>query len=1079
VTLRDGSHLGGLAGQLDGGSGANALLTDIATDATLGGVAHFRALTKTNVGTLHVDGMAGPAFETIDVVAGTLAVGSDGAIAGPGGGVAMATTIAAGATLSVEGAYGCNDGDDALDVVGTLAGPGTIDLCAGDDTLLLHDDTQLDGIVAGGGHVAGDAVVLDVAGARAFDAARIRLFEVLRKTGGGAATLLGMADFASGTTLDGGVLDVGGTLATPTVAMEDGTTLDVHGALDGGAGSAALLSGLGDNAVLVRVGAAAHVEGDLGDGDDTLAVGGTLDVGASALSLGAGDDLFLLGDAAAVTGVVDGGDGDDTLQTHIATTATLGGALGFDALLKTGAGVLHVDGPAPSTFGVVNVQDGTVHVGADGALVEVAALTVGEGARLEVDGGISGTVGDDLMDIAGQVAGVGAVGLGAGNDSLLLHGSGDTKALAHAIDGGDGIDVIDVQVDAGTHALGATLQFEALRKDGDGTLSLAANEAFDALQVFGGTLAIEAGAVLSSRDTLLADGTMLRIDGAFTGTDGDDTFQAAGAIVGALAFGAGDDRIDISGPSLAGLVELDGGAGRDEFAMHGMTMSGMPTLAGMERVALLDGSTLGLSQAIALGGGVLSIDATSLLEAGAGARIAGSVENAGTLAVGSNRLALEGDYTGQGDATLTVVVSAGAGVAGGLDIAGDVHGTTRIRFDNDGSRANGVTSIEVIHSPHDVAGEGAFVPAETRDDIVRLSGSMLNWVFAHGDDGNWYLNAQDAGDAPALLPEIPAYGALSTIGALASRASSAMALGHAENACDGGDARPARAGASAFGDCASAWAAASVDEVRVGADPGAAFSGDRHGLYLGANVFGYGDAESVWRGGVFVGLQRGNDWTTGAASGASSAVDGANVRSESHAFGAYASAAWASGWHLEGATVGQLNEATVVAADGFSQDVVGESLSLDMRAGRAFTTDAGWTFDPRVQLGVVGLRWRDLVDASGKQVLLAGDVLATARAEFHAERTFATAGGMQWRPWATLGIEDTFGDGRDALHVVQDDVAQAFPNHATGTGATLDLGLEVRASASVSLFGSASWGTSLSGTDIDRRQATIGGRLRW
>jgi len=231
---------------------------------------------------------------------------------------------------------------------------------------------------------------------------------------------------------------------------------------------------------------------------------------------------------------------------------------------------------------------------------------------------------------------------------------------------------------------------------------------------------------------------------------------------------------------------------------------------------------------------------------------------------------------------------------------------------------------------------------------------------------------------------------------------------------------------------------------------------------------------------VFIGLQRGDYWTTGETSAPIPAVAQANVRTETHAFGGYGTFNADNGWHVDGTAIGQLNEGTVTAPDGFSQDVVGESLGLHVRAGRAFTTTNGWRFDPQLTLGAIGLRWRDLVDASGKQLVLADDVVGTARAELRAERGFDTAGGTHWQPWVVVGLEDTFGENTDALSVMQPGgSSRPFANHASGLAATLDLGVELRTSAKLSWFGSVAWGHALQGTDMDRGQATLGARLQW
>lgn len=433
LVVQDGADFGGLPAPVDGGAGNNRLVTDIAATATLGGIANFQSLAKTNVGTLHVDGASG--FANVDVVGGTLEIGSAGAITGLVGGP-LSTRVGAGATLLVGGAYG-----------------------------------------------AGDTVLLDVASTFAFDAGDTVQFERLRKTGAGEATIEGTGEFTQDTQLQAGSLVVSGALSTPSMRAGANTTLRVTGMLSSVDGAATQLTGTGANTVQVGAGATAFLAGDLGDGADVLDVAGTLDTRGGTLFLGAGDDTLVVEDASHIVGLVDGGDGADTLVTDIATQASLGAASNFDALLKTGAGVLDVDGALPSAFGVVNVQDGRLHVAGDASLVGVHALTIARGARMQVDGGVVGTAGSDLVDVGGIVDGAGRVDLGEGDDRLLLRDAADTRGLLTALDGGAGFDTVDAQVDAGALALGRTVNFEGLLKSGDGALGIEHDATFDATLV--------------------------------------------------------------------------------------------------------------------------------------------------------------------------------------------------------------------------------------------------------------------------------------------------------------------------------------------------------------------------------------------------------------------------------------------------------------------------------------------------------------------------------------------------------------------------------------------------------------------
>src|SRR5688500_13512429 len=156
-------------------------------------------------------------------------------------------------------------------------------------------------------------------------------------------------------------------------------------------------------------------------------------------------------------------------------------------------------------------------------------------------------------------------------------------------------------------------------------------------------------------------------------------------------------------------------------------------------------------------------------------------------------------------------------------------------------------------------------------------------------------------------------------------------------------------------DCHRAWVAATADEVTVGANPGVAFSGDTTGLYVGADIFGHDTATHTVRGGVFAGQQRGNHWTTGEASGGVQGAGGANVRTETPAFGMYGRVEWNGGLHLDGSAIGQLHENNIATTDGFREKIAARSVALNLRGGREFTLASGWKLDPQMALGAYGM----------------------------------------------------------------------------------------------------------------------------
>ena len=190
LTLLDGADLGGLSTPIDGGAGSNTLVTDIATSATLGGITRFQTLEKTNVGTLHINGTAPADFSTVKVDGGTVSVGPQGSISG-----VTSTSVAAGATLNVDGSYSGSAGADTVTMAGALSGAGSVALLDGNDRFELHDSGSIAAATRVDGGAGTNAFVLTGSATASFDASRldhgIDNFQDLRKEGTGTWRLTG------------------------------------------------------------------------------------------------------------------------------------------------------------------------------------------------------------------------------------------------------------------------------------------------------------------------------------------------------------------------------------------------------------------------------------------------------------------------------------------------------------------------------------------------------------------------------------------------------------------------------------------------------------------------------------------------------------------------------------------------------------------------------------------------------------------------------------------------------------------------------------------------------------------------
>ncbi|ALN65983.1 outer membrane autotransporter barrel domain protein [Lysobacter antibioticus] len=1245
LILQDGADMSGLATPIDGGAGIDTLTADYAGTATLGGATNFETLTKTNTGTLNIDGPAASDFTTVNVDGGTLDVGAAGSVSG-----VITTTVANGATLNVDGNFSGSSGDDTMTVSGAIAGSGAIAFDSGDDTLTLNDGADLSGfsgLLDGGAHSGGDTVVLNNAGALSFGSGSVVNFEFLTKNNTGTATLTGTQSFSGGTAINGGELAVAGALSTPTVTMGDDTSLTVDGSLDAGVGSAAAITGsAGANTVTVN--GTALASGDLGAGEDVLDVVGTLDTLGGVFALGDGDDSFVVHDGTTVLGTVDGGAGLDTRVYDINLTADLGALVNFEGVTKTGTGTLNVTGPGATDLQEVSVLGGTLNIGPAGSVVATAgsSLTtvVAAGATLNVDGSFGCGAANDTMSVSGTVSGSGTIDLCGGEDVLTLgdgavlnavisggsHGSGDTVVLDNAnafsfdagntinfeflqkdnageatltgsqsfsggttlnggtlsvagslqtptlamadgttlaIDGsvqgmaggqtvltgsagtntvevaagasllasgdlGDGDDVFDLAgtLDTGSGGLtlgagddrfivhettaaigtvegglgndtleanigggfnvplGSMLGFESLAKSGAGALQINGPSEFIDVDVIGGLLEVSASGSVTAQNTTVAAGSTLRATGLYSGTSGDDTFDSAGTVIGRFEFGAGNDTAEFRGGDVSGLTRFDGGVGgEDRVNFHSMVLdqADVSALSNWERVDLQQGTQLTLSAPLNLGG-LLSIDPTSELIGLGGASLTGNVANSGLITVGGNRFGISGNYAGGGRLALTV--SPGARVSGGLDIGGDVTGTTAVSFLGDGTdtatNANEKVSIRVIAAPNDnAATEGNFVAAGATDGVVRLNGSVFPWTFDRQGDG-WYLNTE----ASQILPEVGGYAILPSIGAGLIQESNRLlfqrmgAVRGDTRRCGSREDEIERAYWDLEGECEGFWMAATGSELKMGANPGFAFSGDTLGLYAGVDTLLQDRDKRHLRGGVFIAFQRGNYWASGGNSTELQGIGEANVRVDTPMVGMYGSVSWKNGTYIDLTLIGQLPKATIAAAGGFEETIGGNSLTASAQLGHRFHLSNGWTVEPQVNLSASAMHWEDKTDATGKQLVMDDDLLGTARVAVRAEKLFETAGGTKVRPWVTLGVQDTLGEKDNALVVLPPGPtaqAQAFPNHELGLMATLDIGVEAELNESVSLFGVLSYGESLDGSEAEQRQANLGVRIRW
>ncbi len=761
-TINDGTTV---IGTVDGGTGSDVFNPNINTAATLGTVQGFETLTKTGGGVLNLTGPGASSFNTVNVNGGTVDVAAAGSITG-----VNAATVAAGATLDVDGTFDFTAGANTFDIAGAVTGASGFDMLNGDDTLTLSDGANLSGLAASiDGNLGSDTVLVDNAAAFTFDGSQVTNFETLQKDNTGALTLAGAQSYSVATALNGGTLDVDGTLETPIVTMADGTTLNVDGtAQASGSAQAAITGSTGINTVAVNSGATLLATANLGDGADVLTVSGALDAGGGVFALGAGNDTFTIDDGATVNGTVDAGAGADTINTNIASSANLGASIGFETLTKTGAGVLNVVGPAASVFDTVNVNGGTLDIAGGGAITDVSMATVLGGATLDVDGAFDFTTGANTFDIAGTVTGTSGFDMLDGDDTLILREGSDISGVTSPIDGAAGTDTVVVDnVTEQTFDDSNIVDFEILRKENVGTLTLEGMLSFSSGTILnGGLLDVEGS--YETPTVAMADGTVLDVGGTlqaaastqavFTGSAGANTINVTGTLLASgdlgdgadvldvfgaldtgadgLALGGGDDTLTIhDGTTITGIV--DGGDGADTFNTDINTTADIGAVQGFETLTKTGAGVLNVTGPAASSFDTVNVEAGTLDIAAAG-----SITNVSAATVvadatfdadggflftpGSDLFDLGGTLAGAGDFDMledddAMIVRAGADISGFTGTIDGGDGTDRVEFYNlVGVLPDAFTSFEEIYLLDDTAAD-AHMPG----DDMRTLDAML------------------------------------------------------------------------------------------------------------------------------------------------------------------------------------------------------------------------------------------------------------------------------------------------------------------------------------------------------------------
>ena len=646
----------------DGGANDATVTIDSGTVA-LRAANTYGGDTTVSGGTLQIDGgTAGNAgsivlgANTLDIVGGssvasTVTATNGATIRSSSGGGTLAAgtlTLADGATLNLAGAAGSTL--NVARAIAATAGAGVESVNATGGTVVL----------GGANTYTGDTTV---------SAGTLRISGATATAGSGGSIVLGAntLDIANGasvgntvTVSDGATITSstgGGTLGTGgTLNLGAGVGLTLASAGGGTLTVARVISDSNDDGALTINGGIVALQAVNTHGGDTTVSAGTLRIDGGT----AGDGRILLN--ANTLDIVNAGSvAADVVAGNGATlsSSTGNGTLAAGALTLADGATLNLAGGAASTLTVaraipaaagaglenIAVGSGTVVLGA--ANTYGGSTSIASGATLVVGNGTTaGSIGSGSVAIASggtlrvdRSDTVTLANVFSGSGSLDQHGSGTTVLTADSSAGFSGA----VGVTGGTLRLqGATAQA------GTGTITLGANT----LDIAGGasvanTLVASNGASVtsSSGGGTLAAGTLTLADGSTLNLSGGagSTLTVARAIPATA--GAGTESLAIAG----GTVVLTGTN----------TYGGSTTLAGGATLAVGAGGTAGT-----LGSGAVTLAAGTTLR----------VDRSDTLTLG-NVLSGSGSFDQHGSGTTVLTADSSAAFSGAVDISG---GTLRL-----------------------------------------------------------------------------------------------------------------------------------------------------------------------------------------------------------------------------------------------------------------------------------------------------------------------------------------------------------------------------------------------------------------
>ncbi|GAB7522406.1 hypothetical protein PBS_13900 [Paraburkholderia sp. 2C] len=835
--------------------------------------------------------------------------------------------------------------------------------------------------------------------------------------------------------------------------------------------------------------------------NDTVINNGTITAtGANAAGLFATGDL---------TGNAPPGSGTDTLMNNSTINVSGTGGIGIlalnaDPVAVTNHGAIHSTGQqgagvfsnAPLRFAntrgasiVVPQSNGIVANG--GGTFENAGTIAAGGAGLFAGGAAS-------VSNSGTISSTGFIAVqGAGSADVSISNAGTLSGPVAA-----------VQTDAGND-----------------TFNMSAGETRGVVNLGGGSNAITltGGAVGNGLTTAAGPTDMLRWQG--------------GTIAGAVTLAGTTNTATLAGLTVANLsklTSLSSGTGTGTLTLDGTQASGASRFTNWTAINLTNGSQLtldtnGLTLGNAgVGGGTLSIDATSRLFAGkpgdpsivpALERQRASVVNAGTIDLTnggsstSDLLVVNGDYVGRNGRLLLQTVLGNDGspsdrlvVALGAASGSTTLGVTNVGGTGGATLTNGILVVEATQGGTSAA--NAFMLPKPL-----VAGAYTYYLFrggvTAGTADNWYLRSsvpaaptstlpspsapagssmpavtpqlapQPAPQTPPLPPPPPAGAPPTTLYRMEVPVYAEVPELARELTVEQVGTFHQRQGEQALlsgnGVLPSSWGRAwgQHTDLATGGAASSSFSGTTGGMQLGQDVY----ANSTANGhrnhyGFILGFARAEGDVNGFALGFPDYAAG-HLALNAWSIGGYWTHVGPGGWYTDTVVMGSTLTIDARSNEGIGASSHGHAAAASVEGGLPIALPVGIVVEPQMQLIWQRVLANDLNDGVST-VSFNTQSGWIGRLGVRVATRVGTADQF-WMPYMRVNLWRYFG-GTDTTTY---DGTTGVPSSVAATAAEFALGIAARFAGRASLYASIGYTTNINGVRHDIVAGTAGVRWTW